>query len=210
MLSLLWRPTSGLARLTSLPLVVGLAVAEGIERAGGPRTALKWPNDCLIRDRKVAGVLVEASEAGGGPAVVAGVGCNLRWRGLDPAARPAGSSTALDLEGFSGTRARLAVELLASLERRYRDFERSGFEDLRQEWQRRAAWIGSEVRVDGGGGAITGVYLGVDRSGALLLQPPEGATVAVSTGDLGPGPALRPATGSGCWHRHPSTGPELG
>ena len=197
MLSLLLRPP-GSGQAASLPLVVGLAVARGIEAAGGPPVRLKWPNDCLIGGRKVAGVLVESLWTEEGQAVAVGVGCNVFWEGLrmDDAIAP--GATALDREGWRGSGARLAAEVLASLSDHYRSWRDLGFPALREPWLRRAVWIGEEVQVASGTAPLQGRLEGVDDEGRLLVTGPHGQ-VAIAAGDLstGPLPSVRPARRAG-------------
>ncbi len=197
MLSLLLRP-SGSAPIASLPLVVGLAVARGIEAAGGPPVSLKWPNDCLIGGRKVAGVLIESLWTEEGEAVAVGVGCNLFWEGAHVDHAIALEATALDGEGWRGSGDKLAAEVLASLNEHYRSWSDLGFAALRQEWLERAEWIGEEVLVASGSVPLVGRLEGVDDEGRLILSGPHGP-VAIAAGDLSPGPgaSLRPTGQAG-------------
>ena len=197
MLSLLLRPPDSVQTAT-LPLVVGLAVARGIEAAGGPPVRLKWPNDCLIGGRKVAGVLAESLWTEKGQAVAVGVGCNAFWEGLGRGDPIAPGATALDREGWRGSGSRLAVEVLVSLNDHYRSWSDLGFPALRQPWLERAEWIGEEVEVAGATAPLVGRLDGVDDQGRLLVTRPEGQ-VAVAAGDLSPGPrpSVRPASRAG-------------
>jgi BirA family biotin operon repressor/biotin-[acetyl-CoA-carboxylase] ligase len=193
MLSLLLRPPASHLP-SSLPLVVGLAVARGIEAAGGPPVRLKWPNDCLIRGRKVAGVLVESLWTEAGQALAVGVGCNVSWEGILVDDSIAPGATALDREGWRGSGPGLAAAVLASLSDHYRSWSDLGFPALRDSWLERAEWIGEEVQVASGPAPLVGRLEGVDDEGRLLVTGAHGQ-VAVAAGDLatGPSPSLRPA-----------------
>ena len=182
MLSLLWRPPPD-RPVSPLPLVVGLAVARGIEAAGGPPVQLKWPNDCLIAGRKVAGVLVESRAGGDGLVVAVGVGCNVSWGGLTPDGPITLPATSLDHEGWGGGRTELAAEVLAALHDQYWSWREGGFERLRTAWMERAAWRDQEVRVATAKGSLVGRLEGVDGEGRLLLAGPDGQR-AVAAGDL--------------------------
>ncbi len=197
MLSLLLRPPSS-RPIAPLPLVVGLAVARGIEAAGGPSVRLKWPNDCLIGGRKVAGTLVESLWTEAGQAVAVGVGCNAFWDGALVDHAIALEATALDGEGWRGSGDELAAEVLASLNDHYRSWSDLGFPALRQAWLERAEWIGEEVQVVSGSVPLVGRMEGVDDEGRLIISAPHGP-VAIAAGDLSPGPApsVRPARRSG-------------
>ena len=197
MLSLLLRP-AGSHPIASLPLVVGLAIARGIEAAGGPQVGLKWPNDCLIGGRKVAGVLVESLWTEEGQAVAVGVGCNLFWDGFLIDEALAQGATALDREGWRGSGSSLAAEVLASLNDHYRSWSELGFPALRPSWLARAEWIGEVVQVGSGTAPVVGRMDGVDDEGRLLISGPDGP-VAIAAGDLSPGPNgwVRAARGRG-------------
>lgn len=187
MFSVIWRPQRAARSRSSLALAAGLAVAEGIELAGGAPTSLKWPNDCLIKGRKVAGILVEGGPAtGSGPGpVVVGVGCNVAWRGLASSDRPARDGTALDLEGPPLDFEDLALSLIASLDRRYRQWDEGGFEPMVEDWCRRSVWLGEEVQVHLAGRVLRGKFMGVDGEGRLRLDR-EGVETKISVGELEP------------------------
>ncbi|MHB1575805.1 MAG: biotin--[acetyl-CoA-carboxylase] ligase [Candidatus Dormibacteria bacterium] len=188
MFSVVWRPPRLDWARSSLSLAAGLAVAEGIEMSGGPRTELKWPNDCLIQGRKVAGILIEAGtgSASKSAPVVVGVGCNVAWRGLAASDRPASHATALDLEGSSLGREDVAFCLIASLDRRYRQWCAGGLGSMVEEWWRRSVWVGEQVQVRVGGRLLQGRLLGVDGEGRLRLGA-DGVETMISVGDLEPG-----------------------
>ncbi|MGC8474080.1 MAG: hypothetical protein ACP5PW_06715, partial [Candidatus Dormibacteria bacterium] len=132
--------------------------------------------------------LVESLRTEGVQAVAVGVGCNLFWDGVlidDALARRA---TALDREGWRGTGAGLAAELLASLNDHYRSWSYLGFPSLRESWLERAEWIGEVVQVASGTAPLVGRMEGVDDEGRLVISSP-GGQVAVAAGDLSPGPS---------------------
>jgi len=115
LVSVLLRPDVEPARLPELSLVAGRACAEAIAETAGVETEVKFPNDVLIRGRKVAGILAEASEG----RVVLGLGVNVSQPfGELPEARTPPTSLLLET-GREIDRAALLVALLDRLERRY-------------------------------------------------------------------------------------------
>ncbi|MHB8324537.1 MAG: biotin--[acetyl-CoA-carboxylase] ligase [Candidatus Dormibacteria bacterium] len=190
MFSVLWRPAGPSTRWGTLALTAGLAVAEGIEAAGGPPMVLKWPNDCLTSGRKLAGILVESGFAGGPPAAVVGVGCNVAWADVEPGLVE--GATALDLEGTPIPITALAAAVLASLHRRYREWIEGGFDPMLAAWVGRCQWLGELVAVNLPGGPVEGELLGVAPNGALRLRR-DGLEIEVPAGDVSPAgaPALR-------------------
>jgi BirA family biotin operon repressor/biotin-[acetyl-CoA-carboxylase] ligase len=126
--SVLLRPPAG-APTQQLALVAGLAVAEAVEERRDA-AAIKWPNDVLLEGRKVAGVLLEASEG----AVVCGIGVNVAQADdeLPEGTRvPAGSLLAVT--GRAPDRVELLAEFLEILEHRYDAWRRSGLAPLLDE-----------------------------------------------------------------------------
>lgn len=185
--SVLLRPAVPVPRLAWLPLVVGLAVIRALrgftEIEGAPRgrmadAALKWPNDVLIGDRKLAGILAE--RAGG--AVIVGIGLNV---GLRADELPVRTATSLALEGAPADRDPVLRAVLRELATAYAEFGREGGERaLREAYEEVCATVGRRVRVElPGGDALTGTATGVDESGRLLVDGP-GGTRALSAGDV--------------------------
>jgi BirA family transcriptional regulator, biotin operon repressor / biotin---[acetyl-CoA-carboxylase] ligase len=187
--SVLLRPASvPAAERGWLPLLTGVAVAAAVRSAAGVAAVLKWPNDVLAGDRKLAGILAEQSPPG--DAVVVGVGLNVATPRDALPVSPAGlPATSLLVEGAEVAREVLLVEILRSLERLYLAFRadpdpaRSG---LLAEYTAACATLGRTVRVElPAGRVLTGVAEGIDRAGRLLVRPAEAASVTpVSAGDI--------------------------
>lgn len=185
MFSILLRPAGSVADWTSLSLVGGLAVVEGLGLVGGPKAQLKWPNDCLCGGRKLAGVLAEsvAGREKGQPVVVLGVGCNVQWEGLEVPADLRQSATACDLEGAPVDRTELAEAVLERMADRYRQWQAGSFAAIREDWLKHAAWLGEEVVAEHQSGRLTGRALTVSEEGELILEAPSGP-VAIAAGEL--------------------------
>ena len=170
--SLLWRFTRGAGALAGLSLAVGVAIARAVSAAGVSGAALKWPNDVLWRNGKLAGILTElAGDALGPTAAVIGIGLNVR---LSQATRARIGQAAADLETACGTapdRNGLLARLLIELGQALQVFEQDGFTPLRAEWQRLHALQGKRVTVVLPDGARrTGSARGAAEDGAFLLE----------------------------------------
>ena len=180
--SLAWRFDGALARLAGLPLAVGVALADALERLG-VQVGLKWPNDVLRDGDKLAGILIETQAApGGGTWAVIGVGLNLLMPDELEAkiGRPVASLPWLARMERDSLMAALLDGLAACL----REFERAGFPAFVARWNLRHAWQGELVIiVDAGAVLHEGVAAGVDEAGRLLLDTPEGR-VTVLAGDV--------------------------
>lgn len=195
--SVLLRPDLPAVRWPWLPLLTGYAVARTLRRSGFD-AGLKWPNDVLVRGRKVCGILLERVEArpttAATPAAVLGIGLNttLTAEELPP------TGTSLWLE--SGTpptepdRTALLAELLTTLLDEY-DAWRSAPDDaaLRAAYAGACTTLGREVRVElPAGGPLVGDAVDIDPDGRLVVRGPDGP-VAVGVGDV---VHVRPASGS--------------
>lgn len=170
-----------------LTIAAGVAVADGIQAATGLAPQLKWPNDIYAGDRKLAGVLTEASNVtlhGGadlevGP-VVLGIGINVR-----PAAYPpeiAARATSLEAElGRVVDRGLLLAECLSSLAARYADLQEGRADAVMDGWRSRAAsTLGRTVRWDAAGVTRQGVAEDIDATGALVVRTSAGPARLIS------------------------------
>ena len=178
-----------------LPLAVGVAVARALERMTADSVALKWPNDILIGDRKVAGILCETvGEPGEG--VIVGIGVNLRTPegGLPPELAPGVAF----LEGVSGlpvAEPAVARLLLGELGRWVRPVPERLEGRLLAEWEARDCLRGRLVILDGG---ASGTARGLRADGALVVTLADGREVDVRAGGVrlagvGRSPALHGA-----------------
>ena len=160
-----------------LPLAAGVAVLDTVKEVSGVEAALKWPNDVLAGDGKLAGILCEAV----GDAVVVGIGLNVTLRG-DEVGEPDVTSLA-DLGVGDLDRTRLAVELLRRLGERVTSW-RAGHRRLMAEYRSHCTTIGSSVRaVLPGGREVVGTALSVDDEGRLCIDT-RSDIVAFSAGDV--------------------------
>ncbi len=162
-----------------LPLLTGIAVAAALGAEAGVTAGLKWPNDVLAADRKIAGILAEAH----GDAIVAGVGLNVT---LTRDELPVPTATSLLLENATCLdRERLLAAILTGLAGRYTawaaDPDAAG---LREEYLRWCVTIGRDVRVElPGGTLLTGRAADVDPAGRLAVRTGSGTTM-VGAGDV--------------------------
>ena len=174
--SVLWRFARGAAALAGLSLAVGLAVARALHAQGVHGAGLKWPNDVLWQERKLAGILIEMQGDALGPAaVVIGIGMNVR---LGDALLERIDQPIVDVESIverAVDRNVLLAEVLNHLQAILATFEQSGFDALREEWQRRHVHQGREVKLAlPDGRRESGIARGVANDGALLVATPRG------------------------------------
>ena len=169
--------------LTSLMMLSALAVARAIEKTTGLRAAIKWPNDVLVRDRKVSGVLVESELQGEQVAfAIVGIGLNVNLRVADyPEIADIATSLAAEL-GRPVSRADVLLSVLDELEAYYTALRRG--ESIYLEWHDRLALLGRQVRVTMGQEVEEGVAEDVSPDGALILRRADGSRVQIVAGDV--------------------------
>jgi BirA family biotin operon repressor/biotin-[acetyl-CoA-carboxylase] ligase len=177
--SLLWRFDSGLAALSGLSLAVGIAMMRALAELGVPGVGLKWPNDVLLNDGKLAGILIEAQGDMLGPsAVVIGIGINLS---VPQTLRERIEQAVSDLASLDMSAPERNLVLAVSskhLVAVLREFAGRGFAPLREEWESHHVFQGRPVRLllpDGT--QVAGTVLGVTDDGALRLATGQGEQV---------------------------------
>lgn len=173
------------ARWPWLPLLVGIAVAEGVRRVTEVDCTLKWPNDVLVDDRKLAGILVERVERDGGAVAVVGVGLNVS---LSQAELPVATATSLAVEGAVTTdRTVVLREVLRSLEALFVQWQADGGDPrlgLVESYVRRCSTLGRQVRVElPSGEHLQGTASGIDTDGRLELHTADGRRM-LGAGDV--------------------------
>jgi BirA family biotin operon repressor/biotin-[acetyl-CoA-carboxylase] ligase len=189
-LSVILRPDLPPARAPELTLLASVALCQAVRLAGVPAD-IKWPNDLMVRGRKVAGVLTEiAAELDEVHWVVLGIGVNVNAGAEDFPRELRDCASSLSLEcGRPVPRAAFAASLLAALEEWLDRHAAGGFEPVREAWKEMSETLGREVRIRSPGHDVEGVAEDVDEIGALLVRTQEGRE-RVLAGDV---ESLRPA-----------------
>ncbi len=165
--SMLLRPNLDATQLQLVVAVVGLATRTALERLCGLRPQLKWPNDLVVGEKKLAGLLAEVLETTSGFAVVVGLGVNLTYEGPEGVAA---TSVRREVGVTIVPRALLDIVLEEIEARRSQLDSKEGRVALRDEYSRALATIGQHVRVEQLGGSLSGVARGVDDAGQLLVE----------------------------------------
>lgn len=167
--SLVLRVDGGMRQLEGLSLIVGLAVMSSLHEFGVNDAGLKWPNDVLVANSKVAGILLELV---GDPAdvchVVIGIGINVN---MIAASNVDQAWTSVRLEtGRTVSRNELIIELGRKLQGYLIRHEAEGFAAIQAEWESNHLWQGREVTLIAGTHTVDGIVIGVDRQGGLRLN----------------------------------------
>lgn len=172
--------------LGALGLVVGVCALRTLMSLGVKTVQLKWPNDLLVEDRKLGGILIELRAESAGPAcVIIGIGLNVALGAPLLEKIAATGLTPIDLAsaGLQTSRNPLAAALISSFVAGLLEFERDGLKPFVKEWLQADALRGRPVTVMAPDGPVKGIARGIDLDGALLVETPQGLLRFVS-GDV--------------------------
>ena len=171
------------AYLPFLIMLASLAVVHCIEAVTGLKSQVKWPNDVLINNKKVGGILIEGDVKGNVvDYAIIGIGVNVNLRLSD---FPEILSTATSLSDELGKEvSRLDVirQLSVEIERLYLTLQTGG--SVFEEWRDRLVTLGRRVRVKSGETIYEGIAESVATDGSLLLRHPDGSLTKIASGDV--------------------------
>ena len=188
-LSLSWTFRDVPADLGALGLVIGVCELRALHELGVTGAKLKWPNDLLVDERKLGGILIELRAESDGPAcVVIGIGLNVALGAplLAKIAETGIAATDLVTAGLAEpSRNTVAGALVDSCVRGLLEFERDGLRPFVENWRDSDALQGKMVDVRGAVGEVTrGLARGVDLHGALLVETAEEGLKKFVSGDV--------------------------
>lgn len=172
----------GFSVLDGLSLMLGVSVAETLERFGVPGVYLKWPNDLFLPDGKLGGILVELQGElqEGFVRVIAGIGINVHMSQAGQIDQP-WSSLAKARPEHEWSRNTIASALIESLLESATVFADKGFSAFRDRWQARDLFAGQPLLARNG--EINGTGCGIDAEGNYLVRT-EAGVVAVRAGEI--------------------------
>ncbi len=186
-LSLSWTFREVPPDLGALGLVIGVCSLRALESLGITGARLKWPNDLLVEDGKLGGILIELRAESAGPAcVVIGVGLNVSLGATLLQSIAATGVAATDLAAAGDVRVgrnEIASRLVGDYVQGLLEFEQGGLRPFSEEWQQADALRGRPVTVSAPDGTTKGLARGIDLHGALLVETPHGLKKFIS-GDV--------------------------
>jgi BirA family biotin operon repressor/biotin-[acetyl-CoA-carboxylase] ligase len=185
-LSVILRPAIPPQQASLITLMAAVATAGAIERFAGLQPMIKWPNDILLRNRKVAGLLNEIhSEMDRIHFVILGIGVNLNMDEKMFSKEIRRLATSLKREtGQSISRKAFLQTLLEELEVWYETLLKEGATPVLKAWRDKAQIHGRPVRVTFFGEVLLGTAIDVDSDGALILETREGERKRIVAGDI--------------------------
>lgn len=189
--SSLLRPRIPLRTFPLITLMASLAVRDALAEACSLETDIKWPNDLMVHDRKLGGILAETIDTQIGRAVILGIGINLNIHSFPPEL----SATATSIESATGTEPdyeSVLQSLTNAICVRYAVLQSPGGEQATvNEWRLASSYAeGKSVRVSNNDEVFEGITSGIEPDGALRVATADGKVIIVRAGDV---TAVRPA-----------------
>ena len=181
-LSTLLKPNLPPEDLACLTLMAGVATVSAIQQQTSALTKLKWPNDILLNGKKIAGILCECiAEPGSHPSIIIGIGINLNHTSFPESLQDIATSLKMET-GQTVDRTQLALSLLQNLDSEFKDF--GNRENLIRKWTEQSDMFGKTVTIHQKGKEQTGIALGLNPQGKLILQTPDGKQHLLDSGEL--------------------------
>ena len=161
-----------MSQLSGLSLVVGTTLAEVLQNYCYEKIAVKWPNDLLVNNKKLSGILIELKMREEGYCqIVTGIGINLE---LPDEQISLISQPCTSLDGCMPNKELVKNEIIADILNHLLPsmmlFMNNGFEAFHQKWNNLDIWFGKQVFLILGDKTITGIHKGVNSAGSLILE----------------------------------------
>ena len=184
-LSIILRPNTLPINAPQLTFIAGIAAAQTIKDEYGLDAGIKWPNDVLIDNKKVCGVLTEIStEIDTIDYIVTGIGidANIDVNLLPPELRDTTTSIKSELD-HDISRMILVQKFLGNFETMYDEFNKGNFQEILRKWRQLSKTIGRQVEIRKGTEFIRGEAVGVNSKGALILELEDGTLQKIISGE---------------------------
>ena len=184
--SVVLRPTTPPANAQLVTLMAGVSIVKAIARHTGLSPKVKWPNDILINDKKVAGILVESMISGAqiGHSVLGfGVNVNNCPTDLPGNLRAKVTSLLMELEK-PVDRSTVLIEIFSELERLYHIFQHEYFAIILEQWRRYSSTLGQRVRIWQEDEATEGIAVDLTEDGGLIVRLEGGKQIVIHAGDV--------------------------
>ena len=180
--SIVLRPKFSLAEVAKLTLLTAVALSEAIEKTTGLTPQIKWPNDLLIGNKKVAGILTEMNaDMDRVRFIIVGIGINVNT----PSNSLPEVATSLKIEtGQTIPRVKLFQMILVSLEYWYLTAQAKGFDPIIEEWKKRSVTLGKRIRVVEANQILEGEAIDLDAFGGLVIKNDDGKFITRMSGDV--------------------------
>ena len=184
--SLLLRPARPLQEAPLLGIAAAVAAVQAIEQITHVTAQIKWPNDILLRERKIAGILTETEMlADGKYALIIGFGINVNTPYTALPDRVIFPASSIQLEtGKNTSRPRLLAAWLDNMEKQYLLWHTGNASGIVHLWHKYAYGLGKTISIRQQARTITGILRGMAEDGALILDAHQRKTIRLHAGDV--------------------------
>ena len=185
-LSIILYPQLSPSYISRITLMTAVAVVKAIKICTHIKSQIKWPNDILINEKKVCGILTEMSaELDIINWVVVGIGINANIDLRDfPEDIQENTISLKETSGKEISRVKLAQTFLQEFEKYYEKLKRKEFPFILKEWRLYSHTLGKKIRVDIGERIITGEAMDISESGVLILKKEDGELIEIISGTI--------------------------
>ena len=184
--SLILRPNRPLQDATLLGIVTAVAAVQAIKHTARTKAQIKWPNDILLHQRKIAGILTETDiQPDGTYAVIIGLGINVNTPYTALPSRVIFPASSMQHElGKATSRTLLLAAWLESMEQHYQLWQDGNTTEIIAAWHKHAYGIGKTISIQQGDQNTTGILQGMAEDGSLILKGNTGEIIRIISGDV--------------------------
>ncbi|MFS0781412.1 biotin--[acetyl-CoA-carboxylase] ligase [Bacillus sp. 1P06AnD] len=185
-MSVLAKPNIPIQQAPQLTLLTAVAVVQAIEDVTGVQAEIKWPNDILIKGKKMTGILTEMqAEADGIHSIVIGIGINVNQSIEDFPEELQEKATSLRVQcGQMVSREALIGSVLKRFESLYQIYQSKGFKVIKTLWESYAVSIGKTITATTLQARVTGIAMGITDEGVLLIKDGSGTVHSIYSADI--------------------------
>lgn len=178
------KPTMPPEQLVCVTAMAGVAICDAIEQICGVRPGLKWPNDPVLKGKKLGGILTELvfEPEGGQPCVILGIGLNVKEGSFTPDV--AAMATSLDGAGFAVSREQVAAALIRALDTMYEALLTGELTPYLASYRRDCVNLGRQVRLISGDGEVPAEAIDIDDRFGLVVRLSDGTETIVRSGEV--------------------------
>ncbi len=184
-LTMILRPDVTLLEASKLTIVTGVAIAKTLHDEFMIDVGIKWPNDILIGNKKICGILTEAvTDYDKVKAVLVGVGVDVNINESDIPDELENIATTVQKEtNITFNRAEIMRSFFKVFENLYEEYKKDNFKYIISEWRRLSSTTGNRVKVYKDGKAVKADAVGITNTGALIIETDDGKIEKITSGE---------------------------
>lgn len=184
-MTMILRPDVTLLEASQLTIVTGVAIAKTLKDVFNINVGIKWPNDLLIGNKKICGILTEAvTDHDNLDAVLVGVGIDVNIDEKDMPDKLQKVATSVKKElNTEFNRAAIMREFFKIFEQLYEEFKNNNFKYIVSEWRRLSSTTGNRVKVYSNGKALIADAVGITNEGALIVETDDEKLEKITSGE---------------------------